>query len=336
MAQRRVITESFDLYPGVSTAGFGLLSSWPQSTGTNNLGAGRFGGQAYVNNYNSDSDLLRRAHPSTTQLVLGAAIYIRTFYTSGRLFSFRSTNNNEQIYIRSDAAGRALVYAGATLLAQTADPVFTLNAWHYLEMAVNLSDTTGSARAWLNDFELTELAVDNVDTKGHADPDFGVIQLAPGNQYYDDLYLEIDGLTRVGEGRMFPLTVNADVDTDFSPSQGSTNYENLNQVPFSATRYNASDELGAVDMFQVTDLSFSPQQIYGLQVVSLSSKDEAGSRAHVNRIQSGATVSEGDQFVETLNSNIIARDYFPLNPDTGTSWNFSTTNGVRIGYRISV
>lgn len=339
MAQRRAFTEGFDLYPGITTSGYGVLSSWLAngSTGNVNLVAGRFGGLA-LGPYGSDVTF-RRAVPETTQAVFGIAYYPPAlFSTNAYAAGFWDASGNLHFSVRCDAFGRLEVWSGSTKLAVTTDPVLTGAAWNYIEVAVNLSDTTGSVRVWLNDFAVEELSLDNVDTKGAAGATIASagFRQTGGSHLYDDCYCEIDGLTRVGEGRIFQLKPTTDVENDFTPSTAVSNYQSVNQVPASATLYNASGTVDDQDLFTVEGMSFAPEKIYGVQVTTLSSKDEAATRAIKRLLKSGSVLSESADFPLTFGSSIFSRDWYPQDPNTLAAWLKAGVENAQIGYKVSV
>lgn len=342
MVQYRAFTDGFDLYPGMNTAGYGLGTSWPiGSTANMSLAPGRFGGQCVSRTINlAGVTYLARVIPYTTQAVAGVAYHVRGSYESAvRILQFRASNGSAQISLRMSATGTLYVQRGSTTIAETALPVMSTNSWHYLEMAVTISDTAGTVQVWLNDFEVPELSLSNISTKGAAID--GISQFAMGmgadrGGYLDDCYCEVDGIERMGEGRIFTLVPNGNVTADFIPSTAIDNYQSVNQVPASATLYNSSKVVGESDSFTITGMDFDPAKIYGIQISALASKGDAAARAIRQTLKSGTTTEEGSDFVLTFQSNIFTQEYFPVDPDTLATWTRGGVESVEIGYKVSI
>lgn len=337
MAQRRVITEGFELYPSnINLGGYGIRSTWlTGSTDWIMLDTGRFGGQCLRFQSGNDHRTMYRPFTPTTAFVVGFAFY-RGSTLDVTFLRMRSQNNNDQVTMRVDSSGYIYINRGGTQLWKSSTPLIVVDSWNYLELAAVISDTTGSIRFYMNDVEVEEAALDNVDTKNHAtDIDVGQILLeGRQNHRWDDLYVEIDGTTRVGEGRIVALPVTADDTVEFTPSTGSSNYATVDEIPVNPADYNFSAVVGDKDLFAVGDLSFSPQKIYGVQVSYIAQKDEAGLRIIRNRLVSNGVEENGTNFVLALNTFNWKRDFWPLNPDGNIEWVKPAVDGIKIGYEV--
>ena len=337
MVQSRAITEGFDLYPATpAQAGYGVFSTWtPSVTSSFLLEAGRFGGQCLTNT-NSSGREITRGVLSTTQIVVGFA-YRRSLDLENLVCGLQSSAGNPQFYLSLDSIGRLFVSrtnSAASALAITPERAIHLNTWHYIEWIVELSDTVGSCEVWLDGVEVAVLTLTNIDTKAHADSDIGRVRFGTSAYSVDDMYVEIDGLTRVGEGRITTRAVSADDTVDFVPSTGSSNYATIDEIPPVTTDYNSSTTTGDKDLFAVADLGFVPTVVYGVQVSTLSQKDEAGTRTMQNRIVSGGVEENGQVDALTLNSFTFKRSWHPTDPDGAVAWTGTTVDSVKIGYEL--
>lgn len=334
MAQHRVITEGFDLYTGwAASNGTGAASRWSTSSANPTLITGRFGGQAI----GGGSGDISRPIPSSSMVSMGAAVRVGSGTSVGLIFQMHSTSG-EQLSLRKTSTGALTINRGSTVLATSPIDMLPSGQWAYIEFAASISNTTGLARVAINGVQIPELSIDNVDTQNQSTSSVDIIRLQVGNPSadYDDLYVEIDGTSHIGEGRIWTGTVVSDISSDFTPLTGASNFAMVDEVPVSATDYNYSDILGARDVFHVADLNYSPAEIYGVQVTMNASKDEAGIRAMKSVLISGAAEELGSQFVLALSANNWKDDFWPVNPDTGLAWTISDVNAINIGYEISL
>ena len=155
--------------------------------------------------------------------------------------------------------------------------------------------------------------------------------------YYDDMYFETGGMAFVGEGRMEVLPVTEDVsNTGFVPSAGSAVYAVMGSIPVS-TAYKAS-ALNTGDIIQMKHkvLSSTPETIYGVQLLSLSQKDEAGTRKVKNRLWSGATAFLGSEYALNLNTFTFKEDFLAKDPATAAAWTRANLNLAQIGVEVTL
>ena len=339
MVQRRAITDGFDLYPSnVGQLGYGINSTWMASRIGATLVPGRFGGQA-LRYASGGFGEYTRTFEANASVVFGLAYMFGQENLTGSFVTLRSSNGNEQIALHKTDDGRLRLLVGATIIAQTALPLLMMNVWNYIEMAVYCHDTAGQVRVNLNGVPVPELTLNAVDTRSSGvDTDIGRISLnGPNNaiHYFDDLYVEIDGIELIGEGRMEVLPVINDVsNTGFVPSSGSYLYPTISNVPASTANYISA--LNPADVFRmgVKPLSTVPEEIYGLMLVSLSQKDEAGTRTVRNRLWSDDTAFTGETEALTLNSYTFKDDFLAVDPDTTLAWTAAGVNAVEVGVEV--
>lgn len=342
MAQYRAITEGFDLYNGVEAGGgLGLESVWTRfGAASPSLQVGRFGGRCVRVASVLGVNAIRRAINPTSLLAIGVAVSLSEQLRVWPIIKLSSTSG-EQLRLEQTVTGALSVVRGSTVLATSQINMLPINQWSYIEFCCEISDTTGKVRVYLNGVEVDELRVDDADTAGQSTMIVDFIDLGNtiGTGYsasFDDLYVECDGMTPVGEGRIWTGRVNADVVAQFTSSTGTDNYEAVDEVPVSATDYNYSDTIGARDIFEVTDLDFAPSEIYGIQITQSATKDEAGVRAAKAVLISDATEVQGSQFVLALSAINWHHDFWKVNPDTGVAWTIGDYNAINIGYEITL
>lgn len=344
MVQTRVITESFDLYPaGTSNEqGYGLYSTWFNPTGQLGMSIinGRFTGSRAMQIVNTNGGY--RVFQDTDTLVLGMAMK----WNSGllpvagvQLVDLRSVGANKQFSLGANDTGQIQLWRGDTLVATSGEPRLIQGAWHYIELELFVHDSSGTARVYIDGVEDETLAFDG-DTKGHTDLTIGRCYLWSTSGctiQYDDFYLEIDGNVRVGEGRMQALAPKSTISTTgFTPSTGATLHKCVDELPANITDYISALPAGSVFRLGLDNLSTTPETIYGVQVESLSQKNEAGTRTIRNKIFGLTETVDGIEHACQLNTFTFKRDWFPTEPDANEEWSFSTVNSLDIGGELVV
>ena len=346
MTQRRVITESFDLYPNDTTAaGYGLFSTWA-ATGTSynsspNLVTGRFAGSRGVNL--QGSACLARPVPSTLMAAVGFGVK-RGLITgvTHPIFQFISSIGNSQLALYADDIGRLIIYRGATPIATADDVCLINNTWHYVEIEMYLHDSAGICNVYLDGVAVNGLAFIG-DTRNSSDLDIGRIQLMSDTSVFapaytlafDDMYVEVDGHTRVGEGRMDVMVPNTDVTTTgWTQSTGATIWGVLDEKPVSIADYASGITAGDFIRMGATDLVYAPEHVFGVQIESLSTKNEAGTRILRNKLWGVTLGLDGADRAQTLDTYTWGRDWFPHEPDLGAVWTLSELTTAEIGVEI--
>lgn len=338
MAQTRAITEGFDLYPGdINIGGVGLRSTWISPNAEwMGMGVGRYGGQSLNFFSGNDHRQMYRPFPASSQVVVGFA-YFRGSTLDTVFMHLRNNGNTDQITLRVDGAGYLYMYRGAALLKQSTVPLIVVNSWNYIELAVTVSETAGNTRLYMNDVIVDDFTFDNIDTQNVAGDSTIAQIMFEGRQsaQWDDVYVEIGGTTRVGEGRIVALPVTSDVQAQFTPSTGASNFAVVDEVPVNATDYNMSAVLGATDIFTVSDMNFTPAQIHGVQVSMIAQKDEAGLRIVNSKLVSNGIEADGTNLVLALNTFNWKRDFYAKNPDGGVNWLKAAVDALQVGYEVN-
>lgn len=341
MVQVRAITEGFDLYPAASgTGGYGAGAEW---IGGSSLGmvTGRFGGQAARLSGPIDAF---RLFAESDLVVAGFAYQIETSLQT-TICRFKSGAGDYQLALcRSDANQLYLVrgvgHQSGVILSTTPLSILVNGTWHYIEVAIKVHDTLGTIRVRLDGVNVPSLNYDG-DTRLTGDgSNIGRFELTSANfmaHYVDDLYVETGGTTFVGEGRIEVLPVIEDVsNTGFVPSAGTDIYAVMGSVPV-ITAYKAS-ALNTGDIFRLKHklMPSTPETIYGVQIISLSQKDEAGTRKVKNRLWSGATAALGAENALNLNTFTFKDDWFGTDPNTSLSWTRANLNAAQLGVEVTL
>lgn len=341
MVQIRAITESFDLYPGViGQLGYGLGTYWLGPASASMI-EGRFGGQACRLGGNGFQDRYRTFAEGNEGVVGFAFRYLSA--NNIPIIRLYGLDGSIQFQLNYDSAQRLQVRRGdvptSPLMSQTSGPTLLVNVWHYIELAWKIDDVVGQVRVKLDGELLPELNYDG-DTRSST-TSTGVGRMALVSQTgvthdYDDLYIETGGMTFVGEGRLEALPVIQDVsNTGFTPSFGSRLYAVMSNVPAEHINYAGASAMGSIMRLKHKALSTVPEKIYGVQLINLSQKDEAGTRTIRNRLWSGASAYVGSDQSLQLNSPVFKEDWLGTDPLTTALWTAAGVNASEIGAEIT-
>lgn len=159
-----------------------------------------------------------------------------------------------------------------------------------------------------------------------------------------DHYLKIAGGTfnadtlPLGDCRVDTRVPGVDVTTQFTPSAGTTNFENVDDIPFDddATFVSAANT-GQFDAYRSTQvLPYNPQKIHAVQVSMVARKSDAGLRRAGIRVQSaGGTVVNYPGF--SLGTGYQRyQETIERDPDGDIEWTKAKVDSLIFGPRIEV
>jgi Concanavalin A-like lectin/glucanases superfamily len=336
-----IFIEGFDYYASVANV---AAANWSiNATSGATLPAGRFAGQAFRHSGNSQR-LISRSIPGTNTLTLGVAIRFEDpDNVSGNhpFIAFMTAAAAAQFRIGLNTSGQVFIQLGtSTILATSAlgEPVFAANVWYYLEVEAFVHDTTGFVRVYRDGVLLVEAT--NADTRGQAGSDLvetirfignngGGTSDGPNIWSIDDIYV-LDDSTRLGQCRVSTLLPNADTaDADWTPLGAGSHFAEVDDDN-GDTSYIASDTATDLDMFDVEDLSFTPQTVHAVQISWRARKDDAATREVRSRIRSDAATADGA--TRTLTSSYLYyHDVFEQDPDAAGPWTGAAVAAMAIG-----
>lgn len=219
-----------------------------------------------------------------------SAVTLHAPDASNPLFRFKDEDGTTQVSIYGDASDYLRAYQGATLttLYGTADTVYPINQWVYIEVKIVVDNSAGIVQIKMN--EQTILNATGLDTKVGTDY-IGRVQLWGGyyqkNIDYDDFYIDdsqFHGNCRV---RTFLPDSDSPTHTDFVRSGGSNDYECVDEnPPNDDTDYISADALGAKSAFGITTGALS-ETVKGLQLNNRLKASASGIRRMKSLCRSG-------------------------------------------------
>lgn len=235
-------------------------------------------------------------------------------------------NSSRQLLLTNDDAGTILA-TGTTALA--------LSTWYFIELKVKPADAG-----------TYELRIDGVtefsgsgDTQAEATAGADWIQfddIVNGSDVtrYDDVYvLDTTGSAPhndfLGPIYIDQIVPEADNSVQGTPSAGS-NFQCVDEARNNGDTDYVSFGASGIDLYDMTTLSDSPSNIYGVQIVGNFRRDDASAVTARNKMKNGATTSTGADRTTNTSYEWWA-DLYETNPDTAAAWTLSDINGLIAG-----
>lgn len=310
---------------------------------TDVVSSGRHGGKCITNTSSTVTRNFSVAMPTNTEYAI-VGVAVRPASTGGaeRVLGFSGNGSADiTVYFNSASGVFELRRDTVTLIASVAG-VGAVGRWHYVEAKVKIHDTAGYA----------ELRVDGVvigtfsgDTKYFSSVNYVVTITAYVSEDYceiDDVYV-CDGVGSynndfLGDCRVDYLPANADgAVNEFSRSAGSTNYENVDDLPAADndTTYNQSGLAGDQDLYGCASFSFTPLSILGVQIENVARQTGAGDTRSLKPLaRSGGTTY--DQAAQPLSESWACKmKALDRDPNGGIAWTESAVNSLEVGLEVA-
>lgn len=269
---------------------------------------------------------------------LGFALYNPTFagIAAGDgtdIMRFESADNTVLMSIRFNDVGVVRAMVGSTPVGASSR-VLVPAAWHYIEVEWDGADVGGRIRLILDGEEQFIYSGDTLGAALVCEKITIPQPVSSGLRVYDDMYCIDDTAQALGESQIYLEEAVSDYSVQFTPSTGSVNYANIDDVSAdSDTTYNSSNTPGHVDLFNFSDITVNPETIHCLGIVMAARKEDSATRTICNTIVSGAVPQDGDNFNLTT-TYLWKRDYYQVDPATGLEWTKDGLNGSVRGYKL--
>ena len=321
---------------GIKWSGFGAPNGYTSST--------RFGvGSAVIcshGNGNNNGVLLKYISP-VTQIFIGCAINFQGFQSGGvTILGDNGTTNHlsvdfavNQIELRSGYFGGVIASAPGT---------YFTNTWYYLEVMATLATSGGTCQVRVNGVQVINFTGNTMNGGTSTNIDGVMVSSSATfgpNYYFDDLYVcSSSGATNntfLGDVRVQTLLPNGvGSSTLLTPTGSANNWQNVNDIPDSASTYNASSTVGNRDTYTMTDVIASTGAVFGIQESMHAFKTDSGSANMKAALKSGATlVYDPTQVLGTANAwSAAIRE---TDPNTAVAWTPASVNAVEFGGEVA-
>ncbi len=220
---------------------------------------------------------------------------------------------------------------------------FTYGAWHYIEIACVIHNTTGAIKVKV-DGVLT-LDVSGIDTQDSATATDGTdtgrfrLQAPAVDTYFDDVVIAEGSSTTlefIGEVSVLPGRPTSAVVSDMTGSDANQtdNHLLVDEAPTDTADYVESATIGHQDTYG-TDMAVpSGATVVGMKVAAYALMDDSGPKGMGLYIKEGTTetTSAGIALTE---AGAILSEIWETNPDTASAWTIAEADAAEIGVEIT-
>ena len=347
-----ILCDGFENYGITSTADPVLLSRWTSSSGWLGVGAGASLGALTVSPRTGvralrvigTGVLYRGLSAAEEHITLTAGMAYAGSPDGVLVLAFGSdTSNTTHITVRISFVSRMItVFRGSitgTLLATVAIPdAMQAGGWNYVEAKVTLSSTVGVVQVRINETSVVSLSSANTRNAGTKTVLDAITYTGTSTIAFDDMYI-VNGSGTVnadflGDVRVRTL-VPSGVGTyaELTPTGTAINWQNVDEMPPSATDFNSSATDNTRDSYALSDLPSTSGTVLGIQIGAFVAKSDTGLKKAATFIRSGAVDTAGvDQTLSTSFAYIWQN--YDINPGTGLAWTPSEINALEAGIRV--
>lgn len=260
-----------------------------------------------------------------------------------QVFGDGTTARHLSLYMASD--GSLNLYRGdsgtGVLLDTSAAASITVDIWHYIELYALIDNATGAYEVRVDGVNV--MSGSGVDTRnGGTDANVTVCgTVKPGGNVYevDDVYIvtgdgtgasgfqgeiSIEGIKPNGAGNYTQLT----------PTGSATNWQNVDEVPFSTSDYNGSPTPGQKDTYTLENLIATTGDILGTVLHMGVNKNLAGFIKGRRVIRIGGVDYNGADTPVLSATMRPFSELIEVSPATSTAWTISEVNGTEAGFEV--
>jgi len=248
------------------------------------------------------------------------------------IFQAQQAGGPTKFTLRVTSAGNLAAYDSAGTLQATGSTALSASTWYRIECKV----ATGASAAWevlING--VTEISgTANVGTGNNGRSAFGKVADVSGQSvdfYYDDI--SIDDAAYPGAGAILRLVPTANGSTmQWTAGTGSSNYLEVDDVPFAEASYVKNVSANDVALFALTDTGTAgiTGTINAVRPLIYPRLDSAGTNATKLRLKSGATTDDLST-VATTTAGIYLSKVYATDPNTSAAWTLSAVDALEVG-----
>lgn len=287
----------------------------------------------------TSSGRLTKLITASAQIIAAGAIRVDSIAATRVLVAgWADTNSVQHATLQVSTSGQLQACRAGVVLASSAAGLIVAGAWNFIEMRATIADAAGVIEVKLNGVQVINFSGDTKNA-GTA-TNFDAVSICSDlNVVYDDFYvLNSSGSapqnTFLGEVVVQTLVPNAaGASTQFTPVGSATNYENVDELPYSATDYNASSTVGHKDSYGLSNLDAATGTIFGVQANMIASKTGIGAAGLRSLVRSGGTdypdASQALTATPAWYGAIRETD-----PATAVAWTASGVNALEVGAEV--
>lgn len=336
-----------ELYFSSGITAAGIWSSTNGVTLVNNAPAGRATSYGIFMNNATSPFIIKTLTTGFASLVVGTAIYIPANFfnsTATPLVRLLDSGTN-QCDVRVTINGALEVTRNGTVLGTSTLQLVNGSGWHYIEAALVVDNTVGTAQVWVDNvswLSLTGLDTQNTSNASANGVGFYLGNTGQANPYYKDIYI-LDTGTGVNTARLGDITVavtfpnGAGVNSAWTANTGTAlaavqdGITHTGTWPDGDTTYILDSNTNDISDFAHQTLTLTGV-IYGVVHMSYMRKDDAGARSVAQVCISNSTVETGST-ISLGNSYTYFQDVIENDPHTSAPWTLSGYNASTYGVK---
>jgi hypothetical protein len=249
-----------------------------------------------------------------------------------------------QVNVRFTTTGNILLYRGSTLVT-TVTSAFYPTVSHWFAIKVVADSAAGEVEVWIDGVQVaTGVVTSNWQQAGSSGWNhFGWgYSYAPtadgidaGGKWFIDDMLVTDSTTGRLEEHFAPvIKPNGNGTVQLSPSPPGTNWENVDEIPYSDAEYNEASSINDEDFYDVTSLPATPNTIACVNVLSRATATGLITQAQ-NSVKSGASTDYQTAITLPAGSYIGFNYISETDPATSLAWDETGVNAMNIGIKFT-
>jgi hypothetical protein len=220
----------------------------------------------------------------------------------------------------------------------------TSGVWHGVEIYMEIHDTAGVIKLWVNGQTTPAIDQSGIDTRngGTGIVDIMYVTMPGGgsqNISYSDWVLYDENTSKpIGDVRVESLLPNGNGNSSQlvgSDGNSTDNYLLVDETPYNSdTDYVESSTVGNKDTYAFGNLTPTSGTILAVQARLLAKKTDAGTREFKPVYRSGSTEVDGATMTLTSGYTVSGTDIQETKPGGG-AWTISDVNAAEFGVKVA-
>jgi hypothetical protein len=221
-------------------------------------------------------------------------------------------------------------------------------AWHHIEIALTVVDTTGSLEVWVDGTKEVNLTSTDTYEAGTFANDLDYLAFSGHRSGVDILYDDIicwdeegTGLVTTGQLGLHRIEVihptSEGNSSDFTPQSGTDNSAMVDETSAADgdTTYVESSTINHQELYGMGDSTFTnPESIIGVAIHTRAQYQAAGTPILTGRCRNGTTEANAEGPTNTLTAAYADHlGFFDTDPDTASAWaDVADINAAEFGF----
>jgi hypothetical protein len=263
--------------------------------------------------------------------------YVATLPASGEEMIARNSDSggSRKAELRLTSAGNLTFYDTTPTLLGTSSTALVTGQWYRIEMEVG-TGASATPRLYIDGIEQVSSTTANLRAGNNGMAILGKlvdISSQTIDVFYDDFAIDNAALPGAGEVVLLVPTANSGT-MQWTGGTGASDYQEIDEVPFSAADYVKSSGLvDSVAMFVMADLSVSTSAtVHAVKITGQLRLDTVGTNSHEIFLDSGPT-TDFTTVLATTTSGSHCHKVYATDPNTSAAWTVTAVNDVLVGAR---